>query len=91
VVNTERTRKVRSDKRVHVNPALPQFLNEMLEDLSHSCGIKKTNMALHMIELCLTHPDIVNHIQDTFKVPSKSHKRLVPIKKDGTWTLHPKI
>lgn len=73
---TNENRKVRSDKRVHVNPALDQDTHYKLQRLAFACQSKKTQLAEEIIKMAVNHPDIINWLQDCHKV---SEFRIIPI------------
>ncbi|MFD1676048.1 hypothetical protein [Alicyclobacillus fodiniaquatilis] len=80
-MSTERTRKVRSDKKIRVNPPLRECDHYKLERLAIACGLKKTHLAETIISMALNTAEIINHIQDVYEVPSS--RRVIPQRVNG--------
>ncbi|MGG3873164.1 hypothetical protein [Brevibacillus laterosporus] len=59
-------RKVRSDKKIRVNPSLNTDTHGKLEKLALSCGMTKTKLAEEIVKLSLNSPDIVRYLQTKY-------------------------
>lgn len=58
-----RTRAVRSDKKIHVNPGFDQETHRKLVKLATSCGMTKTEFSYYMQHFLLNNIDFVNEVQ----------------------------
>ena len=77
----ERIRSERSDKKIRVNSSFNKTVHEKLDRLAMACGITKTSLAAHLVELCLHNENIINFVQDQYK--DRSRFRIIPSKVDG--------
>ncbi|MCG7320197.1 hypothetical protein [Brevibacillus laterosporus] len=59
-------RKVRSDKKIRVNPSLNTDTHGKLEKLALSCEMTKTKLAEEILKLSLNSPDIVRYLQTKY-------------------------
>lgn len=74
------SRKIRSDKKIHVNPALDQETHRKLKRLALACDITKTALAEEIIRLALNSPSIINALQD---IHSADEFRVIPLNNNG--------
>lgn len=69
--------KVRSDKKINVNPNLPKDTHDKLYKLAISCGMTKTKLAERIITMIVNDPDAVNYFQDKYN--TEPQYRITPI------------
>ena len=75
-------RKIRSDKKINVNPSLTQDAHDKLNRLAISCSMTKTQLAAHLLTMAVNNPEIIKHYQDRFN--KVSQYRVIPVQdKDG--------
>lgn len=74
-------KKVRSDKKINVNPNLPQDVHDKLKKLAISCDMTKTKMAEKIITIMVNDPKFITHIQDIYN--KESFYRITPIVEKG--------
>jgi hypothetical protein len=77
----EKNRSERSDKKIRVNSSFSKTIHEKLDRLAMACGVTKTHLAAHLVELCLQNENIVNFVQDQHQRSSRF--RIIPSKVDG--------
>mgnify|MGYP003857545199 CR=1 FL=1 len=77
----ERIRSERSDKKIRVNSSLTKSVHDKLDRLAMACGVTKTGLAAHLLELCLDNENIINFIQDHHKFTARF--RIIPTKIEG--------
>ena len=77
----ERTRTERFNKKIRVNSSLDKVVHEKLDRLAMACGITKTALAAHLVELCLDNENIINFVQDQYRESSRF--RVIPTKVEG--------
>lgn len=73
-------RKVRSDKKIRVNPSLPQTTHKKLQRLAIACGLPKTSLAEEIIEIALNNPSFINLLQNHHHA---DEFRVVPYTENG--------
>lgn len=78
---TEKSRKVRSDKRICVKTNLDSESHVLLHRLAMTVRKSKTALATEIVETILRNPAFINYIQDKYKVPEEH--RLFPVTTDG--------
>jgi hypothetical protein len=76
-----KVRAERSDKKIRVNSSYTNTIHEKLQKLAIACGVTKTELQAHLVELCLANENIINYVQDEFK--KTSHFRIIPTKLGG--------
>lgn len=74
-------RKTRSDKKIRVNATFNQIVHEKLDRLAAACGTTKTELAAHLVEMCLDNVDVINLVQERYKETARF--RIIPSKLDG--------
>lgn len=52
--------------KVRVNPYLDADTHRKLKKLAIACDTNKTDLAARILRMAVNHPDIVEHLQDTF-------------------------
>jgi hypothetical protein len=57
-------RKERSDKKIRIGPYFPKEIYQRLNRLSRIVDLTDQELLLEMAEICLSHPNIIMHIQD---------------------------
>ncbi|MFT9848983.1 hypothetical protein [Aneurinibacillus sp. REN35] len=77
-------RKVRSDKKTRVNPALSADTHDKLERLAFACSVPKTVLAADIIDLCVNNTNIIDYLQTKYEAPDK--RRVIPIVENGVIT-----
>jgi hypothetical protein len=77
------SRKIRSDKKVRVNPPLEQETHELLCRLALACGLTKTALAEQIISIALNTEDFVHHLQH---INDAGKFRIVTMKHNGRIT-----
>lgn len=75
------TRKTRSDKKIHVNPALDHDTHEKLFRLAISCSMTKTQLAEIIIKTAVNTPELINFFQDRYNIIEQYRVR--PIIENG--------
>jgi hypothetical protein len=80
-------KKIRSDKRIRVNPSLSPDDMEKLKLLALACeNIPKTQLAQELLHFCLNNPNVIEYFQ-TKKHPCKQERfRIYPIIENGNVT-----
>lgn len=76
------TRKTRSDKKIHVNPALDHDTHEKLFRLAISCSMTKTQLAELIIKTAVNTPELIRFFQDRYNV-IEQYRVMPVIDKDG--------
>lgn len=79
----ESPRKVRSDKKTNVNPALDQDTHKKLKRLALACDVSKTSLAAEIIQIALNTPSFINYLQQLHEA---SDFRVIPMKENGRIT-----
>jgi hypothetical protein len=74
------TRKVRSDKKVRVNPPLDQETHDMLCRLALACDLSKTAMAEQIISIAVRTEDFVHYLQN---INGADRFRIITAKVEG--------
>lgn len=73
-------RKVRSDKKIRVNPSLSQATHKKLQRLAMACGVPKTRLAEEIIEIAMNNTSFINLLQNHHHA---DEFRVVPYTENG--------
>lgn len=76
----ESQRKVRSDKKINVNPALDQDTHRKLKRLALACDVSKTALAAEIIRIAVNTPSFVNYLQQLHEA---DEFRVIPMSENG--------
>ncbi|MCF8568156.1 hypothetical protein LLE49_25865 [Alicyclobacillus tolerans] len=79
----EGKRKIRSEKKIHVNPALDSDTHHKLKRLALACDTTKTSLAAELLRIALNTPSLVNWLQDQY---GADEFRVIPMKDQGRVT-----
>ncbi|GMA66269.1 hypothetical protein GCM10025859_67600 [Alicyclobacillus fastidiosus] len=76
----ERTRKVRSDKKIRVNPALDLDTHHKLKRLALACDMTKTALAEEILRLAVNSVSIISYLQEEHDA---DEFRVIPVNENG--------